>query len=103
MSYYAEEVAQWALSLEPNNIPPYINDIAKRCLFDWTGISIYGSLSPWSQVIASIVKDEKGKEEASILVDGKRVPSTQAALVNGVMTLSYDLSDTFLETALHPS
>ena len=103
MSYYAEEAARWAVCLEPKDIPPDIIDIAKRCLFDWTGISIYGWSSPWSQAIASIVKDEKGKEEASILVDGTKIPASQAALINGVMTLSYDLSDTFLETALHPS
>ncbi|PIX27060.1 MAG: hypothetical protein COZ67_04320 [Chloroflexi bacterium CG_4_8_14_3_um_filter_45_15] len=103
MGYYAEEVAQWAVSLERKDIPQDVIDIGKHCLFDWTGISIYGSLSPWSQAIASIVKDEKGKEEASILVEGTKVPAPQAALVNGVRTLSYDLSDTFLETALHPS
>ena len=103
MNHYAEEMAQWAVSLEPKNIPQDIIDIAKNCLIDWTGISIYGSSSPWSEAIVSIVKDEKGKEESSILVDGAKIPAPQAALANGVMTLSYDLSDTFLETALHPS
>jgi len=103
MSYYAEEVAKWAISLDFNDIPQDVINIAKHCLSDWTGISIYGSMAPWSQAIASIVKDEKGKEEASILADGAKIPAPNAALVNGVMTLSYDLSDTFFETALHPS
>ena len=103
MNHYAEEMAQWAVSLDFHDIPQHVIDIAKHCVSDWTGISIYGSMSPWSQTIASIVKDEKGKEEASILADGTKVPASNAALVNGVMTLSYDISDTFLETALHPS
>ena len=103
MSYYAEEVAKWANSLTFNDIPQDVINTAEHCLSDWVGITIYGSMSPWSQTIASIVKDEKGKEEASILADGAKVPAPNAALVNGVMTLSYDISDTFMETALHPS
>ena len=103
MSYYAEEVAEWTTSLNFNDIPQDVINIAKHCLSDWVGITIYGSMAPWSQAIASIVKDEKGKEEASILADGARVPAPNAALVNGVMALSYDISDTFFETALHPS
>ncbi len=103
MSYYAEEVAEWATSLDFNDIPQDVIDVGKHCLSDWTGITIYGLTSPWSQAIASIVKDEKGKGEASILGDGMKVPAPNAALVNGIMTLSYDISDTFMETALHPS
>ena len=103
MSYYAKEVAKWAASLDFNDIPQDVLGIAKHCLSDWTGITIYGSMAPWSQAIASVVKDEKGKEEASILADGTKVPAPNAALVNGVMALSYDISDTFLRTALHPS
>ena len=103
MSYYAEEIADWTTSLDFSDVPQDIIGIAKHCLSDWVGISIYGSRSPWSQATASVVKDEGGKEEASILVDGVRVPAPNAALVNGVMALSYDISDTFMETALHPS
>lgn len=103
MSYYAERIADWVVSLNLNDVPRHVIDISKNCLSDWIGIAIYGSLSPWSQVTTSLVKDEAGKGEASILVDGMKVPAPRAALVNGIMALSYDISDTFMETALHPS
>ena len=103
MSYYAEVTAEWAGSLTFDDIPKDIINIAKHCLSDWVGISIYGSLSAWSQATAHVVKEMGGKDEATILATGLRVPAPNAALVNGVRALSYDLSDTFFETALHPS
>jgi len=74
MGYYAEEVAQWAVSLERKDIPQDVIDIGKHCLFDWTGISIYGSLSPWSQAIASIVKDEKERRKPQSWLKERRFP-----------------------------
>ena len=103
MSYYAEQMAEWATSLRIEDVPQDVLDTAKHCLSDWVGIGIYGSLSPWSQVARDIVREHGGREEATILVDGLKVPAHNAALANGIMALSYDISDTFLETALHPS
>ena len=101
--YYAESLAEWATALEFGDIPPKVVELAKRCIIDWVGISIYGSLSPWSKILLDVAQAEGGREEASIAVDGTMVPAASAAMVNAVMALSYDLSDTFLATALHPS
>ena len=60
-------------------------------------------LSAFHPLLGISSSAEGGEKEASIAVDGAKVPAANAAMVNAVMALSYDLSDTFLATALHPS
>lgn len=100
--YYADRLAEWATSLKFADIPTEVVELAKLCIQDWTGITMYGSIAPWSKILLDLAKAEGGEKEASIVVDGAKVPATNAAMVNAVMALSYDLSDTFLATALHP-
>jgi 2-methylcitrate dehydratase PrpD len=101
--YYAERIADWIVDLRYEEIPADVIEITKKCVFDWFCVSIYGSQSPWSKAVVDVMSEEGGREESTILVYGEKVPCGNAALANAVMTLSYDLSDTYFETALHPS
>lgn len=103
MDYSAEILAHWVEKLRFEDIPREVLTQAKLCILDWFAITTYGSNSPWARAAANLAREEGGKEEASILPQGEKFPCANAALVNGVSALSYDLSDTLLETALHPN
>jgi len=53
---------------------------------------MYGANSPWSKALLEMVREMGGKEESTILAHKDRVPSANAAMVNAVMSFSYDVS-----------
>lgn len=101
--YYSEKMAQWAVSLRYEDIPSDVVKLAKRTIADWVFATIYGARSEWGKIIVDIAKSDGGKKESTILVDGTKAPCTNAAMANAVMSLAYDITDTFMEHALHPS
>ena len=94
--FYAKRLAEWVVGLRYEHIPADVVKKAKDCIYDWVCIALYGADSPWSEVLLGMVKEAGGREESTILVHKDRVPCTDAAMVNAVMALSYDLSDTYL-------
>ncbi|MDO8784665.1 MAG: MmgE/PrpD family protein [Syntrophales bacterium] len=101
--YYAERLAEWLVHLKYEDIPADVVAKAKDCIYDWICITIYGADSPWSKALLDTVRETGGKEESTVIVHRDRLPCTQAAMVNAVMALSYDLSDTYPKVELHPS
>jgi len=101
--FIAERLADWVVGLRYDDIPGDVVQKAKDCIYDWVCIAIYGADSPWSKALLDIVKETGGKEESTILVHKDKVPCMNAAMVNAVMALSYDLSDTYPKVELHPS
>lgn len=63
---------------------------AKERVIDVIGCAIGGSDGPGCRPLIDLVLDWGGKEEATILVHGKRAPAGHAAMVNSVMARSYD-------------
>ena len=101
--FYAERLAEWVVGLKYEDIPEDVVEKAKDCIYDWFCIAIYGADSPWAKALLDMVKETGGKGESTILVHKDMVPCTNAAMVNAVMALSYDLSDTYPKVELHPS
>ena len=101
--YYAERLAQWVVNLQFEDIPDDVVAKAKACIRDWVCIALYGADSPWSKALLELAKDFGGKKESTILAHKALVPCTNAAMVNAVMSLSYDISDTYPKVELHPS
>ncbi|MFH1625152.1 MAG: MmgE/PrpD family protein [Pseudomonadota bacterium] len=101
--YYAERLAKWVVDLKYQDIPVDVVEKAKVCIYDWVCITAYGGNSPWGNALVDIVREIGGKGESTILVHKDLVPCTNAAMVNAVMALSYDLSDTYPRVELHPS
>jgi len=63
---------------------------AKKRIIDTLGCLIGGSADNGNPELASLVKEQGGKEEATVLIYGYRVPAANAAMVNSVMSRSFD-------------
>ncbi|MCJ7606021.1 MAG: MmgE/PrpD family protein, partial [Dehalococcoidales bacterium] len=59
-------------------------------IIDTLGCTIGGSGDTGNPEITALMKDQGGKPEATILVDGTKVPVGNAAFVNCIMTRSFD-------------
>ncbi|MDY6969928.1 MAG: MmgE/PrpD family protein [Spirochaetota bacterium] len=101
--FYAEKMAEWLVNLNYDNIPKDVVKKTKECIYDWVSITIYGAESPWSNSLLNTVRETGGNEESTILVHKDRTSCANAAMMNSMMALSYDLSDTYPKVELHPS
>lgn len=68
-------------------------DIVKKQILTYVGCVIAGSSNMGCEEVVDIAKDLGGKEEATILVHGGKVPAQQAAFANGVMGRALDVCD----------
>jgi 2-methylcitrate dehydratase PrpD len=74
-------------------------EFAKIRIIDTVGCLIGGAYDPGNQGIVDIVRDQGGKEEATILVYGGKVPAGNAAMVNNILCRSFDFEPVSPATA----
>lgn len=68
-------------------------DIVTKQVLTYVGCVIAGSSNMGCEEVVEIARDLGGKEEATVLVHGGKVPAQQAAFVNGVMGRALDVCD----------
>lgn len=68
-------------------------EYVRKQILTYVGCVIAGSSNMGCEEVVEIAKDLGGKEEATILVHGGKVPAQQAAFVNGVMGRALDVCD----------
>ena len=61
-----------------------------RRVIDTLGCTIGGSGDTGNPEIVALMKDQGGKPESTIIIDGTKVPAGSAAFVNCIMTRSFD-------------
>jgi len=72
------------------NIDQSTVDNAKNRIIDVIGCVISGANAPGNPALVRLVRDWGGKREATILVHGYKVPALHAAMVNCIMSRSFD-------------
>lgn len=76
----------------------------KHGILDTLGVLMAGTtLGPKVKEIVEFVKESGGKEEATILGFGGKVPAMMAAYANGATVHSLDFDDTHDPSTLHPT
>jgi 2-methylcitrate dehydratase PrpD len=63
---------------------------AKNRIIDIMGCTIGGANAPGNSILLDLIKEWKGKKEATILVHGIKVPAHNAAWLNAIMARSFD-------------
>jgi len=98
------KISEFVKNLSFANIEKKTIGIVKKVIIDLLGVTIAGSNTNTSTIMANFVHDFDGKEESSIL--GKHSFKTSclnAALVNGVSAHALDYDDIYPEMSGHPS
>jgi 2-methylcitrate dehydratase PrpD len=63
---------------------------AKDRLIDIIGCTIGGANAPGCSELREVVREWGGKEEATVLIHGEKIPAHNAAMVNSIMARSFD-------------
>ena len=63
---------------------------ARERIIDVVGCMIGGANAPGNSMLLDLIREWGGREEATIIVHGMKVPAHNAALMNSIMARSYD-------------
>lgn len=88
-----KRLAQYVSETRFDDLPPEPIDIAKDIVLTVLGTTIAGATAEGCEALVDQVKEWGGKEEATILIHGGKVPAHNAALVNSAMARALDFCD----------
>jgi 2-methylcitrate dehydratase PrpD len=88
-----EELVNYILNTKYQDFPAGVIDTAKHMILTIMGTSIAGATLEGCEALVEQTKGWGGKEEASILLYGGKVPAHNAALVNSYMARALDFDD----------
>jgi 2-methylcitrate dehydratase PrpD len=94
-------IAAFACTKMP--IPASALAVLKLSLLDWSAVSLAGRDEPVSAIVQTMVRDEAGKGEASVIGQAALYPARAAALANGTISHALDYDDTHFSYVGHPS
>jgi 2-methylcitrate dehydratase PrpD len=98
----SRELVEFVHGLKLETLPPDIVQRAKGVLLDSLGCTLFGSLQPWSKIMAAEMLAEGSKGRSTIVGQRQRVAAPAAALCNGTATHGFELDDLLDEAIVHP-
>ena len=100
----SQTMAEFAVGLTYDQLPADVIDEVKRYLYDSVGCAYGGYHTTDVNILRDIYKDMAGKEEATVIGFGDRIPAVNATLVNSLMVRALDFNDIYWkEDPSHPS
>jgi 2-methylcitrate dehydratase PrpD len=75
------------------DVPPDVQHRAARCVLDLSGTLVAGQATELSRLVRDVTAAVYGGDEATLLLDGRRVSAPGAALANGMTIDAMDMHD----------
>jgi 2-methylcitrate dehydratase PrpD len=92
----ASKIACYVVDSSHEKMPSHALTIAKIAVLDTLGVALAGAKEESVRIAAAIVREEGGREEASLIGQGARASAQQAALVNGTASHAADFDHSFV-------
>jgi 2-methylcitrate dehydratase len=100
----SQRISEFAVNLKYDDLPAEVITQVKRFLYDSIGCAYGGYHTKDVNILRDIYKDMGGKEEATLIAFGDKIPAVNAALVNSLMIRALDFNDIYWkEDPSHPS
>jgi len=97
-------ISEFAIKLKYEDLPKEVVHEVKRYLYDSIGCAYGGYHTKDVNILRNIYKDMAGKEEATLIGFGDKIPAVNATLVNSLMIRALDFNDIYWkEDPSHPS
>jgi 2-methylcitrate dehydratase PrpD len=95
-------LAKFVVDFPTDDIPSDVMHLAKRCLINYAGVSLYATLGPAIDILLDLLRAEGCVAAATVIGKGFRTSAQNAALANGFLGHLEDYDDTHT-TVIHPS
>ena len=82
---------------------PDLQLLIKQCVLDWIGVSIAAASEPDIKKLREVLEAQGGHPQASVFGSTKRMPTQQAALLNGTISHMLDYDDVNNAMIGHPT
>jgi len=104
MTSASQALAEFAVGLSIERIPPEVIERAKDCVTDTVGACVFGADLPWSRTVIAYAERNSAPGQCSVLGTGIRLRAPFACLANGATAHAYEL-DCLCEPSvgIHPS
>jgi len=99
---HSRELVEFIHALKLETLPPDVVQRARGVLLDSLGCTLFGSLQPWSKIMAEEVLSESPRGRSTIVGKKQTVAAPAAALCNGTATHGFELDDLLDEAIVHP-
>jgi len=100
----SRQIAEFAVNLKYEDLPPNVVTEVKRFLYDSIGCAYGGYHTKDTNILRDIYTNMGGKEEATLIGFGTKLPAVNATLINSLMIRSLDFNDIYWkEDPSHPS
>jgi 2-methylcitrate dehydratase PrpD len=96
------QLAKFVREYPAGQIPEDITHLAKRCVMNYCGVALYGSLDPSVEILLDLFRSDGATAAATVLGKGFRTSPQNAALANGYIGHLEDYDDTHT-TVIHPT
>lgn len=93
MDSISEKVADWVCSTSYKDIPSDVITAARRCILDFFGVTLAGSVEPVADIILRYIKQVGGNVQATLIGSGIKSSCTEIAFGNGVIGHCLDYDD----------
>ena len=100
--YTTEKLAEFALSMRPQDISASVKEAAKRCVLDLLGAAWAGRGSESATALYRMVRKNFNAGQSSIWFTGNKMTASAAALANAASASALDLDDGHRGAAGHP-
>lgn len=104
MTSASQALAEFAVGLSIERIPPEVIERAKDCVTDTVGACVFGADLPWSRTVIAYAERNSAPGQCSVLGTDIRLRAPFACLANGATAHAYEL-DCLCEPSvgIHPS
>ncbi|MEW6050903.1 MAG: MmgE/PrpD family protein [Candidatus Zixiibacteriota bacterium] len=100
----SRQISEFAVGLSYKDLPSDVVHEVKRYIYDSVGCAYGGYHTKDVQILRDIYTDLGGKEEATLIGFGDKMPAVNATLVNSLMVRALDFNDIYWkEDPSHPS
>ncbi|UCE67354.1 MAG: MmgE/PrpD family protein [Candidatus Zixiibacteriota bacterium] len=100
----SQQISEFAVNLKYDDLPEEVITEVKRFLYDSIGCAYGGYHTKDVNIVRDIYRDMGGKEEATVIGFGDKIPAVNATLVNSLMIRALDFNDIYWkEDPSHPS
>ncbi|MBV9659839.1 MAG: MmgE/PrpD family protein [Acidimicrobiales bacterium] len=97
-------LAEQGASLDWDDLPDDVVELARQCLLDWLAVTLAGSSEPAARIALSVtLEDEPGTVGATVVGTHVRLTAPAAALVNGTASHALDYDDANTSMVGHPT
>ena len=100
----SRQISEFAVNLKYEDLPKKVIDEVKRYLYDSIGCAYGAQNTNDVNIINNLYKEMGGKEEATVIGFGNKMPAVNATLVNSLMIRALDFNDIYWkDDPSHPS